>query len=128
MAFLNLTEETWLDLTVNLIPLAILLVLDALFWIVNPWGWDPFYVLMAHFLTLFPLLLLALLTYVSGVLVQRDEHRAELAASQPSEDRTDVAGAPPETDIGKEQSPTEPAAEVDTADREASDEEGAGAR
>ena len=73
MAFLDLTRETWLDLTVNLVPLGILAILDALFWVVNPWGWDPFIVGVAHFLTLFPLLLLALLTYVSGVVIQRDE-------------------------------------------------------
>ena len=73
MAFLNLTKETWLDLTVNLVPLGILAVLDALFWVVNPWGWDPFVIAVSHFLTLFPLVLLALLTYVSGTIIQRDE-------------------------------------------------------
>lgn len=73
MAFLNLTKETWLDLTVNLIPLGILAVLDALFWVVNPWGWDPLMIVVSHFLTLFPLVLLALLTYVSGSVIQRDE-------------------------------------------------------
>ena len=66
MGFLNLTTDTWLDLSVNLIPLGILLVLDLLFWVVNPWGWDPFYVLVAHFLTLFPLAVLAVVTYVAG--------------------------------------------------------------
>lgn len=88
MGFLNLTTDTWLDLSVNLIPLGILLVLDLLFWVVNPWGWDPFYVLVAHFLTLFPLALLAVVTYVGGAVVQRDEQRAELTAAgdeQPSE-------------------------------------------
>lgn len=73
MAFLSLTEETWLDLTVNLIPLGILAFLDAMFWVYNPWGWDPFVIAVSHFLTLFPLLLLAILTYVAGVVVQRDE-------------------------------------------------------
>jgi len=81
MGFLNLTGDTWLDLSVNLIPLGILLILDTLFWFVNPWGWDPFYVLVAHFLTLFPLLVLAIVTYVGGAIVQRDQQRAELAAA-----------------------------------------------
>lgn len=81
MAFLDLTGETWLDLSVNVIPLVILIVLDLLFWVVNPWGWDPFYVLVAHFLTLFPLVVLAIVTYVGGAIVQRDEQRAELAAA-----------------------------------------------
>jgi len=73
MAFLNLTHDTWLDLTVNVIPIGILLVLDVLFWVVNPWGWDPFYVAITHFLTLFPLVLLAGLTYVAGRVVQHAE-------------------------------------------------------
>ncbi len=77
MSFLNLTHETVLDLTVNVIPLGILLFMDALFWIYNPWGWqEPLIVGIAHFLTLFPFALLALLTYVSGSVVQRDEGRS----------------------------------------------------
>lgn len=74
MSFLDLTHETWLDLTVNLVPLGILLFMDVLFWVVNPWGWnDPFVIAVAHFLTLFPFVMLALLTYVSGTIIQRDE-------------------------------------------------------
>lgn len=73
MSFLNITRETWADLTVNLIPLGILLAMDVLYWVINPWGWDPFIVGIAHFLTIFPLLCLALLTYVSGRVIQRDE-------------------------------------------------------
>jgi len=73
MPFLQLTDDTWLDLLVNIIPLGILLFLDVLFFLYNPWGWDPFYILLAHFLTLFPFLLLGILTYVSGRAVQRDE-------------------------------------------------------
>jgi len=79
MAFLDLTHETWLDLTVNLIPLAILAVMDALFWVYNPWGWDPLMIVVAHFLTLFPLLSLAILTYVAGSVVQRDEGKPATA-------------------------------------------------
>lgn len=73
MSLLNLTHETWLDLTVNLIPLGILAFMDGLFWVINPWGWDPLMIVVSHFLTLFPLLLLAVLTYVSGTVIQRDE-------------------------------------------------------
>jgi len=40
MSPLQLTEETWLDLTVNFIPIGILAALDIMFWIYNPWGWD----------------------------------------------------------------------------------------
>lgn len=76
MAFLNLTRETWLDLTVNLVPLVILAFMDVLFLVYNPWGWDPLMVVVTHFLTLFPLLLLAIMTYVSGAIIQRDEGRS----------------------------------------------------
>lgn len=73
MAFLDLTEETWLDLTVNIIPLAILAFMDAMFWIINPWSWDPLIVFFWHFLTIFPFLVLAVVTYLSGRVIQRDE-------------------------------------------------------
>lgn len=68
-----LSRETLLDLTVNVIPLVILGFFTLLFIVVNPWGWDPFVVVLTHFLTVFPLVLLALLSYLSGLAVQRDE-------------------------------------------------------
>jgi len=76
MSFMKITRETWTDLAVNLIPLVILLAMDVLFWMVDPWGWDPYVVAIAHFLTIFPFLCLALLTYVSGLVIQRDEGKA----------------------------------------------------
>lgn len=79
MSFLKITRETWTDLIVNLIPLGILAAMDVLFWVVNPWGWDPWIIFWSHFLTIFPLLALLLLTYVSGYVIQRDEGRAEEA-------------------------------------------------
>lgn len=71
----ELETDTLLDLLVNVVPIVILLLFSLLFAIVNPWGWDPFPVLASHFLTLFPLVLLAALTYVAGRVVQRDEAR-----------------------------------------------------
>lgn len=87
MDFLNLTEDTWLDLTVNFIPIGILAVLDVMFWVVNPWGWDLWFVFWSHVLTLVPLVLLTLLTYVSGRVIQRDERHIESATG--SEETTD---------------------------------------
>ncbi|WP_415378760.1 DUF6684 family protein [Halosimplex sp. TS25] len=80
MSFLKLTDETWLDLTVNFIPIGILAFLDVMFWVYNPWGWDLWFVFWAHVLTFVPLVLLTLLTYVSGRVIQRDEQRAESVA------------------------------------------------
>lgn len=79
---MNFTRETLLDLTVNFIPIGILLVLDLLFLVFNPWGWDPWYAFWMHFLTLFPLAVLLLLTYVSGRVIQRDEQRVEEGQDQ----------------------------------------------
>lgn len=75
MSFLDLEFDTWLDLVVNMVPLGILLFLDGMFIVYNPWGWDPLFVFFMHFLTLFPFVLLAILTYVSGRAVQRDEEK-----------------------------------------------------
>jgi len=66
-------EETRLDLVVNVVPIGILAFFSLLFMVVDPWGWDPFPVLMTHFLTPFPLVLLALLTYGAGRVIQRNE-------------------------------------------------------
>lgn len=75
VAFLDLTHDTVLDLMVNIIPVGILIGMDLLFFIFNPFGWDLYYVGWMHFLTLFPLLLLLILTYVSGRVIQRDEQQ-----------------------------------------------------
>lgn len=73
MAFLDLTNETWLDLTVNLIPLGILAFMEVMFIVITPWSWDPVMVFFWHFLTVFPLVVLAVVTYISGRIIQRDE-------------------------------------------------------
>jgi len=87
MALLGLTDDTLLDLTVNLVPVGILLGLDVMFFVLNPWGWDLWFVFWMHALTLFPLALLLILTYVSGTVVQRDERRMHEADddAQPAE-------------------------------------------
>jgi hypothetical protein len=72
---MNFTAETLLDLTVNFIPIGILVGMELLFLVHNPWDWDPWIVFWMHFLTVFPLLMLTLLTYVSGRVIQRDEQR-----------------------------------------------------
>jgi len=84
-------RETLYDIVVNVIPMAILAVMDILFIIVNPWGWDLWILFWAHVLTLFPLVLLGLLTYVSAEVVSRDEHRIEESADQtaPADEFTD---------------------------------------
>jgi len=60
------TRETLLDVTVNLIPMVILLFFVVFYTAFRPWGWDPTIFVLMHFLTVFPFVLLALLTYVSA--------------------------------------------------------------
>jgi hypothetical protein len=60
------TLDTLLDVTVNLIPMGILLFFVGLYSVFRPWEWDPAIFVLMHFLTVFPFLLLALLTYVSA--------------------------------------------------------------
>ncbi|MHB9286518.1 DUF6684 family protein [Halobacteriales archaeon Cl-PHB] len=73
MTVLELTRETWLDLVVNIIPIGILAFFDLLFVVVNPWGWDLLTIVLMHFLTLFPLAVLAVVTWVSGAAIQGAE-------------------------------------------------------
>ncbi|MBX0296732.1 DUF6684 family protein [Haloarcula nitratireducens] len=60
-------EKEVSNLSSNLAPMVILTVfiLLPLFWFWWPWGMDPVYSPLHHFLTVFPLALLALVTYVA---------------------------------------------------------------
>lgn len=58
--------ETLLDVTVNLIPMGILVFFVVLYTVFRPWEWDPAMFVLMHFLTVFPFVLLALLTYISA--------------------------------------------------------------
>ncbi|WP_321170890.1 DUF6684 family protein [Halobaculum rubrum] len=70
-------RDTLLDLTVNVIPLAILLFFVAAFVLVDPFGGLDFYgrVLQMGLLA-FPFVALAILTYVSGKAIAGDEKRS----------------------------------------------------
>lgn len=66
-------RDTAFDILVNVVPLGILLFFTVLYAIFQPWGYDPFYFVLAHFLTVFPFLMLTLLTYFSARVISRDE-------------------------------------------------------
>jgi len=70
-------RDTLLDLTVNVIPLGIILFFVAAFVLMNPFGGLDFYgrVLQMGLLT-FPFVALAILTYVSGKAIAGDEKRS----------------------------------------------------
>lgn len=70
----GLDRETLLDLVVNIIPMGILLFFVGVFLVYMPWEENLFLTIVSHFLTIFPLVMLALLTYVSAKVISRDEH------------------------------------------------------
>ncbi|SFG73517.1 hypothetical protein SAMN04488063_2827 [Halopelagius inordinatus] len=69
----GIDRETLLDLVVNIIPMGILLFFVGVFLVYMPWEENLFLTVVSHFLTLFPLAMLALLTYVSARVISRDE-------------------------------------------------------
>ncbi|WP_233740989.1 DUF6684 family protein [Halobaculum saliterrae] len=72
-------RDTLLDLTVNVIPLGIILFFVAAFVLIDPFGGLDFYgrVLQMGLLA-FPLVALAILTYVSGKAIAGDEKRSKV--------------------------------------------------
>lgn len=68
-------RETLLDILVNVVPLVMLLFFSVYFTVIQPWGFELSWFGLMHFLTLFPFLVLVLVTYVSAKVISRDERR-----------------------------------------------------
>ena len=66
-------RETLLDLTVNAIPLAILLFFIVAFAVVAPWGTDPLVSGLQFAIISVTAVLLVILTYVSGKAISKAE-------------------------------------------------------
>ncbi len=85
-------RETLLDLTVNFIPLGILLVFIVLYLVFNPFGFGSvistiqFAIIGAMFVAL------AALTYYSGAAVSRAENQMEAAAALEEDEREALEG------------------------------------
>ncbi|MFD1512737.1 DUF6684 family protein [Halomarina rubra] len=77
----DLDRETLLDITVNLIPMGILLFFIGLSLVYSPFPPSLFMSGMSHLLTVVPLVLLALLTYVAAKVIARDERQLEARSS-----------------------------------------------
>jgi membrane protein implicated in regulation of membrane protease activity len=80
MELFGFEKDTLLDLTVNVIPLGILLFFIAAFALVNPFGVDPVFSGLQFALMISMFLLLAVLTYYAGRAVEDAEHASEAAA------------------------------------------------
>ena len=66
-------RETILDLAVNVIPLGIIVFFVVLFLAIRPWQGNLFVQAISMGLLVVPFVALALLTYVSGKVIARDE-------------------------------------------------------
>jgi hypothetical protein len=73
-------RETWLDLTVNIIPLGILAFFFVAFLAVQPWGSDSVLSAIQFSLIAVPLVLLAVVTYYTGRAIFNAEQEAEAEA------------------------------------------------
>jgi membrane protein implicated in regulation of membrane protease activity len=80
MALFGFEKETLLDLTVNVIPLGILLFFIGAFAVVNPFGFDAVFSGLQFALMISMFLLLTVLTYYAGKAVEGAEHETETAA------------------------------------------------
>lgn len=69
-------RETILDLTVNIIPLGIIVFFTIVFLATSYWEFDPFITLVSMGLLVVPFVGLALLTYVSGRAIEGAEQSA----------------------------------------------------
>jgi flagellar biosynthesis/type III secretory pathway M-ring protein FliF/YscJ len=74
-------RETILDLTVNVIPLGIILFFAVVFLLVRPWEQNLFISLISMGLLVVPFIGLALLTFVSGRAIAQAEGEASRAAT-----------------------------------------------
>jgi len=70
-------KETMLDLTVNFIPLFIILFFIVAFAVFNPFGVDSLGTGIQYALVVAPFVFLAVLTYISARAIAGDERRSE---------------------------------------------------
>ena len=77
MALLGFERETLLDLTVNLIPLGIILFFVVAFGVVPSFGVDPVMTALQYSLLVVPFLGLAVLSYYAGRAIEGAEASAE---------------------------------------------------
>ena len=77
MELFGFEKDTLLDLTVNVIPLGIILFFIGAFALVNPFGFDPVFSGLQFSLMVSMFLLLAVLTYYAGKAIEGAEAESE---------------------------------------------------
>jgi membrane protein implicated in regulation of membrane protease activity len=96
---LGFDRETMLDLTVNVIPLGILVFFIVAFAVANPFGWDNLISGLQFAIVIVTFVLLVVLTYYAGKAIQEAEGEMEV---EPGESQTPVAA---ETEDGADEEP-----------------------
>jgi len=80
MPLFGFEKDTLLDLTVNVIPLGIILFFIAAFAVVSPFGFDAVFSGLQFTLMITMFLLLAVLTYYAGQAIEGAEEATEHSA------------------------------------------------
>jgi uncharacterized membrane protein len=86
-------RETLLDLTVNAVPLGILIFFVVLFGAFNPFGFNSVISTLQFGIVIISAILLLVLTYYSGLAVQNAEHREAAEGEGHAADAADAADA-----------------------------------
>lgn len=95
-------RETLLDLTVNMVPLGIMLFFIVVFVVVNPFPADPVGTALQMTIMVVMVASLGLLTYVSGKIISRDERRAETEElAHPTQQTTTVGSDVDRSDVDR---------------------------
>ena len=89
MSLLGFERETLLDLTVNVIPMGIILFFVVGFGLVPSFGVDPVLTTLQYSVLVLPLLGLGVLTYYAGKAIERSEAGHEEPADVVSDDATE---------------------------------------
>jgi hypothetical protein len=118
-------RETLLDLTVNIVPLGIILFFVLVFLFVTPWEFDPFVTAISMGLLVVPFVVLALVTFVSGRAVARDEENGSAAGELAASDATLDSGV--EDELTSDEHP-ETGSEGNGSDEEEADDESSDGR
>jgi len=101
MALFGFEKETLLDLTVNVIPLGIILFFIGAFALVNPFGFDAVFSGLQFALMISMFLLLGVLTYYAGKAIEGAENETEASAID-EPDSTEELDAETDTDAALE--------------------------
>lgn len=98
MELFGFEKDTLLDLTVNVIPLGIILFFIGAFALVNPFGLDPVFSGLQFALMVSMFGLLAVLTYYAGKAIEGAEHAADQSALDDPDAATNALGDEGATD------------------------------